>query len=64
MTVEHLADAQRIACAWAAAHPREPETCPVEAPAAKRCARHVYLINQEIKDYAESNTGPDGNNYR
>ena len=55
---------QRLASEWGAAPPREPETRSVESPAATRCARHVYLINQEIRNYAESNIGPDGNNYR
>ena len=64
MTPAQLAEAQRLSRERDAPHPRERETCPVEAPAAKRCTRHVYLINQEIKDYAESNTGPDGNNDR
>ena len=35
-----------------------------ESPAAKYCAKHIYLINQEIRNYAESNIDLDGNNYR
>ena len=64
MPPEDRSKAQRLAREWDAAHPREPETRPVESPGAKRCARHVYRIDQEIRNYAESNIGPDGNNYR
>ena len=35
-----------------------------ETPLSLRLAGRIYTINEEIENYAESNTGSDGHHYR